>query len=501
MSMSTSSEFITLCQSQVALLTQGLEAALSVVYLTEELVEGVPTKLRPVVAYPQTAVEWETDEISALGFSDRPLASIPRLLSAASPVPQESDAVSETGSTESAAEVGKEETIDELQAKAGTSPLQRSLFADADLSSSSRQIVVPLLHEGVVMGLLVTAREDRPWNQRERTAIERIADTLASACILDRRSQWFEQQLSQQRHLQAQQRDLMDDLIHQFRNPMTALRTFGKLLLRRLVPGDANREVANSIVRESDRLQELLLQFDRAVDMDEGELVPLYGQIADRSYDAVPVPIAPSCPLPPKDEDLGNLYSPLGLEPQTIPTRALALESCSVAKVLEPLVVTSSAIAQEKNLALLAEIPPNLPPVQANAKVLREVLSNLIDNALKYTPAGGQVYIQAGNRRHTSQGDFQAIAISDTGPGIPVQDKEHLFERHYRGVQAETEIPGSGLGLAIARDLVEQMQGEIEVISPAERNWLDRSIPHTQGPGTTFIVWLLTEALKGEDEV
>ncbi|MFE1746725.1 ATP-binding protein [Coleofasciculus sp. H7-2] len=495
--MSTSSEFVTLCQSQVALLTQGLGAALSVVYLTEELVEGVPTKLRPVVAYPQTAVEWETDEASALGFSDRPLASIPRLLSAAqSPVPQKSDDVSEKGSTESAAEVGKEETIDELRANTGTSPLQRSLFAYAALSGSPLQIVVPLLHEGVVMGLLVTAREDRPWNQRERTAIERIADTLAIACILDRRSQWFEQQLRTHRRLQAQQRDLMDDLIHQFRNPMTALRTFGKLLLRRLLPGDANREVANSIVRESDRLQELLLQFDRAVDINEGELVPSTLQIADRSYDAVPVPIAPSCPLPPSCEDLGYPNSPAGLQPQTIPTRALMLESCSVAEVLEPLVVTSSALAQEKNLDLLAEIPPNLPPVQANAKALREVLSNLIDNALKYTPAGGQVYIHAGNRRQTSQGDFQAIAISDTGPGIPVQDKEHLFERHYRGVQAETEIPGSGLGLAIARDLVEQMQGEIEVISPAERNWLDRSIPHTQGQGTTFIVWLPTEGSK-----
>jgi signal transduction histidine kinase len=89
-----------------------------------------------------------------------------------------------------------------------------------------------------------------------------------------------------------------------------------------------------------------------------------------------------------------------------------------------------------------------------------------------------------------------AIAISDTGPGIPPQDLEHLFERHYRGVQAATAIPGSGLGLAIAKELIEQMQGEIEVFSPAQSVWtkqnsdLINQTEDNRGKGTTFIVWL-----------
>jgi len=89
------------------------------------------------------------------------------------------------------------------------------------------------------------------------------------------------------------------------------------------------------------------------------------------------------------------------------------------------------------------------------------VFSNLIDNALKYTPSG-KIYIQAGLEQSHLQG-----AISDTGPGIPPEDLEHIFERHYRGVQSSSEIPGTGLGLAIAKDLIEQMQGEIQVFSPA----------------------------------
>jgi hypothetical protein len=110
------------------------------------------------------------------------------------------------------------------------------------------------------------------------------------------------------------------------------------------------------------------------------------------------------------------------------------------------------------------------------------VLSNLLDNALKYTPAGGQIYVQAGRE----QGHFQGVAISDNGCGIPPEDLEHIFERHYRGVQRSSKIPGTGLGLAIAKELVEQMQGEIQVFSPAQIN--TGSVAGRVG--TTFIVWL-----------
>ncbi len=86
-----------------------------------------------------------------------------------------------------------------------------------------------------------------------------------------------------------------------------------------------------------------------------------------------------------------------------------------------------------------------------------------------------------------------AIAISDTGPGIPPQDLDCLFERHYRGVQAATDIPGTGLGLAIARDLAARMHGEIQVFSPAlvaPATSLDKQKPPSSKQGATFILWL-----------
>jgi signal transduction histidine kinase len=117
-----------------------------------------------------------------------------------------------------------------------------------------------------------------------------------------------------------------------------------------------------------------------------------------------------------------------------------------------------------------------------NEKALTEVLSNIIDNALKYTPPGGKILVQCGQQK----GNLQGIAISDTGPGIPPEDLEHLGERHYRGVQAKTEIPGTGLGISIAKQLIAEMQGSIEVFSPAIHSII--TLPHI--PGTTFIIWL-----------
>ena len=148
----------------------------------------------------------------------------------------------------------------------GKKNVESSIPSDSDLFDEE-QIVLPLIHESMMMGLLVTVREDRAWELQERREIERIAQTLAIASVIDRRRGWLEEQLHQQQILQEKQQDLLDTLLHQLRNPITALRTFGKLLIKRFKSTDANAEVANSIVRESDRLKELVQKFDEVLNL------------------------------------------------------------------------------------------------------------------------------------------------------------------------------------------------------------------------------------------
>jgi len=91
--------------------------------------------------------------------------------------------------------------------------------------------------------------------------------------------------------------------------------------------------------------------------------------------------------------------------------------------------------------------------------LLREVLGNLLDNALKYTPRGGQVTLRV------SQLDCALIEVEDSGPGVPIEEREQVFDRFYRGLpMAETE--GSGLGLAIVRELVELHGGKVVLDAP-----------------------------------
>lgn len=453
MLMPASSEFVALCQAQIALVTQGLGAAVSIVYLTEELAEAADAKLVPVAAYPEAAAEWGEDQLFALLSRNR-RSSNPLLL--ASEPADPSQAV--------------------LSARSPYAEGSEDLSASEKALLRQQQILLPLIYKDVVMGLLVTARADRAWNAAETAQIEQIAQTLAIACVLDQRMQWTARDLQQQQQLQEQKHDIFDDLLHQFRNPLTAVRTFGKLLQKRLRSDDTNRTAAEGIVRESDRLQELLQEFDQVLDLDTSP---------------------PMLPATSSHSGGGSAQPALLPGSSFLSSPNLHLEPHAIREVLEPLLESAIAIAQDRRLRLWTDLPPGLPQVQIDLRALREVLNNLIDNALKYTPAGGQIYISTLSHpplEPPRPGNWQTFTIADTGPGIPPQDLEHLFERHYRGVQANTKIPGTGLGLAIARALIQQMQGEIQIFSPAHTC---RLVPaqfaasnRAERPGTAFLVWL-----------
>ena len=113
--------------------------------------------------------------------------------------------------------------------------------------------------------------------------------------------------------------------------------------------------------------------------------------------------------------------------------------------------------AQEKSVALHVRHPDTLPPVRGERDKLHQVLTNLLQNAVKFTPKGGRVEVESLVRND----GFVQISVSDTGCGIPPHELDLVFDRFYRGEAVPTENRGSGLGLPIAKSLVELHGGRI----------------------------------------
>ncbi len=148
-------------------------------------------------------------------------------------------------------------------------------------------------------------------------------------------------------------------------------------------------------------------------------------------------------------------------------------EKLDLGEIIEQQVAFYTEKAAEKNIDLSLQPLPGLPPVLGSKYNLEEVLSNLISNAIKYSPEGGRVTVSA-----KQEDEFIELKVSDTGYGIPEEDLERIFEKFYRVKNEDTRgISGTGLGLAIVKSIVEAHNGTIEVESEL-------------GKGTTFTVFL-----------
>lgn len=120
--------------------------------------------------------------------------------------------------------------------------------------------------------------------------------------------------------------------------------------------------------------------------------------------------------------------------------------------------------AAQKAVRLIITAPDNLPALPLDAQRIQQVLANLLDNALRYTPEGGEIRIEITPEQSRRR---IVVAVSDTGPGIPHEDLPHVFERFYRADKSRTRSSGgSGLGLAIVKQLVQLHGGEVRAISP-----------------------------------
>jgi signal transduction histidine kinase len=231
----------------------------------------------------------------------------------------------------------------------------------------------------------------------------------------------FNQTLGRLENLFNTQRRFLADVGHELRTPLTVIK--GNVdLLRRI--GTTDEESLVGIENEVDRLTRLV-----------GDLL-LLAQ-------------AESGKLP--------------LDRRLVELATLTLEALHQMRIL----------AREKLQLRLGEIDQVL--VCGDQDRLKQVLVNLIGNAIQYTPNGGEVVVGLGKVDNQAK-----LTIHDTGPGIPPEDLPHVFERFYRGEKSRTRSrdgKGFGLGLSIAYWIVRNHSGRIEVNSKA-------------GQGTTFCVWL-----------
>ena len=131
-----------------------------------------------------------------------------------------------------------------------------------------------------------------------------------------------------------------------------------------------------------------------------------------------------------------------------------------------------------KRIDLGFEEPPFPVHLSGQPVMLRELLNNLIDNAIRYTPPGGKVTVRL---RHEASDGFVHLEVEDTGPGIPVSERPRVFERFYRILGSDSD--GSGLGLAIVREIVQIHRGDVSVLDHVDAQ-------HPEATGTLIRVTL-----------
>jgi heavy metal sensor kinase len=202
------------------------------------------------------------------------------------------------------------------------------------------------------------------------------------------------------------------DASHELRTPLTAMRSVGEVALQNTLDGRAYRDVIGSMLEEVDRLTRLVESLLTLTRADSGKV-----QLAREKL------------------DLG----------------ALAGDVVDQLRVL--------ADEKQQNLTIRA---PNPVHAIADAALVRHALSNVIHNAIKYTPNGGAIAVEV-NAMSSGQ---TTIEVRDTGPGIPAAHRDRIFDRFYRVDRSRSrEEGGVGLGLAIARWAIEANGGQIELTS------------------------------------
>jgi len=227
------------------------------------------------------------------------------------------------------------------------------------------------------------------------------------------------------RRLERARRDFIANISHEFKTPLTAIQGFAETLLGGALDDAQNRTRFLEIIREH------ALRLGRLTD----DLLKL-AQI-----------------------EAGQMRR--------------EVRPVSISGIVDPCMEVTRIKADKKGLSLEAEYGDDLPSLSGDVQSFQEILQNLLDNAVRYTPPGGKIRVTA-----SVDGSDIVLSVTDSGIGVPKADQDRIFERFYRADAARSrESGGTGLGLSIVKHLVEACGGRIRVESEV-------------GQGTTFYVSL-----------
>lgn len=236
----------------------------------------------------------------------------------------------------------------------------------------------------------------------------------------------FNDMIARMRSSQVSQRNFVANVSHELKTPLTSIQGFAQAIMDGTAKTQAEQvQAANIIYDESSRMHRMVLDLLDLARLDAG-------------------------------------------------TADLKMAPVDLQVLLDSIVEKFGLQAQKGGISLVLDLPPDLPTLVADGDRLDQVFTNLVDNALRHTPAGGLISLQV----LSSQTEVE-IRISDTGTGIPSDAIPHIFERFYQVDLSRKggETHGAGLGLAIVHEIVAAHGGRITVRSQ-------------EGLGTTFIIQL-----------
>ena len=326
------------------------------------------------------------------------------------------------------------------------------------------------------------------WTEQDMSQIKRTAESIAMALCMDTDRIQYKIRTDEFRVAIA-------DNLHQVKNPIQALRTFAKLLKRNMATDNLSTaelgQLVNDIYIQSDRIAQNLVPIDNVMDiMEDPQLLSyqdlLHVDSSEQLWNSFQLERSEryreeNSKMMPTSSYLVKLSQNKQQALSTQQERDLHIDEepiqiAFLTDLLQPVISASVVIAKDNDIALETNgIQENseLPGVMIYPRALQESLSNVVDNAIKYVNLGSNGHWGVVNQnpliRISLQPNAESLAtgvtviIEDNGPGISIAERDSVFQRGYRGIEAKARANGSGIGLDYSKLLVEKMGGSLSI--------------------------------------